>query len=213
MTAMPQSRWQVLDMLLLLLGPLLHGLFLGVYWAWGAGWFGLAGLLVSWLAVRAVELLGVAGVVVLLIWQRRTTVPPSPQRNFAASFLIFIVALSLLLPWGGVAGWMRTQGRHHMEASLPLSALAEECRQLTKEYADDVAAPDRVKEVPPPYPPTIARLGNVGVFVGMGSLFIEQAGGFDHYGYRFTLDPETQEGVLSWRTEGGGEQLLPPLVP
>jgi hypothetical protein len=191
-------RWERLDLLLLVFGPLTHGVLLAAAWAWGACWLSWLGWLLVSYGLRAVQLLGVAGTVALMIWQRNSTTPPTPQRNFSSTFLFFTVALSILVPWGDVLDMIRTDGRHRMEAQLRMSAVAEECLQLAEQYAEQLPAAGWLIEVPPPYPPAIAKLGDVSVLVTGDGVVLELGSQFVPYEYRFFQTSESGDWVLVW---------------
>ncbi len=195
------QRWERLDVLLLLFGPLTHGLVLAAAWAWGSNWINWVAFLVVRFGVPVLQLAGVAATVMLMLWQRNSTFPPTPQRSFATSFLIFTVALSILVPWSDVIDWLRTQGRHQMEAGLPATALAEDCLSLVQKHTPELAANDGLVTVPPPLPPTLAKLGHVDVWVDGDGLLVGQGDGpwaWTRYGYRFFQETPEGDWVLAW---------------
>jgi hypothetical protein len=196
------GRWEWLDLLLILFGPVTQLLVLAAAYSWGANWLHWVVWLVARWGLLLLQLAGVGLTVALLIWQRNSTNPPTAQRNFSSTFLFFTVALAVLLPWGGVLDWLRTEGRHGMEASLPAEALAEDCKGLVEEYGPKLPEAGGLIEVPKDaYPPSVAKLGGVKVWVDGDGVLIAQGGGPVLYGYRFFQEDENGDWVLVWFTK------------
>jgi hypothetical protein len=200
-------RWERLDLMLLLFAPLTQLLLLSASWMWGAVWIGGFVWVLIRIGMVMVQLLGVVATVVLLLWQRASTFPPTPQRNFSTTFLFFGVALAILLPWAGVFDWLRTQGRHYHESTIPLEALADDCYALVKQHQGQLAETGQLVEIEEEYPSTIARLGNVKVWLTGDGLRIDRDSRWFGDGYSFVQEKENGDWLLIWVKDDQTETL------